>query len=378
MHWPVLHKENQVAIAGHPLKLFSFMRWTLRLFLYPFSVIFCLIARIRNLFYDKGIFKSISYPIPLISVGNITVGGTGKTPMTEYLIRYLLPHYRCALLSRGYGRKTKGPLEATTDSTSLTVGDEPLQLKLKFPELKVIVAEKRVSGMDILLNNSTPPEIVILDDAFQHRAINPGLSILVTDYFRPLYNDFCLPAGNLREPLTGLKRANIVIVNKCPSNLSSDQAKKIQEKMGIKPPVKIFFSSIVYLKPKPLTELGQPLPANQSQWPEKPSIIAISGIGNPKPFLSETNNFGKIIKTITYPDHHDFTNRDLKNLFHALNQSDSNTIILTTEKDAVRLKQKPLNALLQSKIWYIPIKLTILFNQEDLFLKTIDSYVKGN
>ncbi|MGQ1889303.1 tetraacyldisaccharide 4'-kinase [Thermophagus sp. OGC60D27] len=354
------------------------MRWTPRILLYPFSILFCILVRIKNFLYDKRILKSHSYSIPIISIGNLTVGGTGKTPMTEFLIRHLSPQYRCALLSRGYGRKTKGPLEASLESTSTTIGDEPMQMKLKFPDLKVVVAEKRVLGMDILLKANPSPEVVLLDDAFQHRAIKPGLSMLIVDYFRPINQDWCLPAGNLREPRKGIKRAKIVIINKCPPNLPWEEALKISKSMALPSSLKLFFSSIVYCQPKPLSTMGKQQARIDSTWEANLSIIAVAGIGNPNPFFKEARRRGNVLKTIAYPDHHNFSDKDIKKLNLMLEQSGPETIILTTEKDAVRLLQKDLDFAISNKIWYVPIKLTILFNQQDPFLKTINNYVKGN
>lgn len=352
------------------------MNFSPRLLLYPFSLLFCIIARTRNFLFDRGLLKSVSYQIPVISVGNITVGGTGKTPITEYLVNFLSSGYHCALLSRGYGRSTRGPILAGEDALPETIGDEPMQMKLKFPRLTVAVAEKRVAGMEKILALPESPQVVLLDDAYQHRSLTPGLSILVTDYYRPMHKDFCLPAGNLREPLSGKKRAHIIVVNKCPENLTRQQSDAILYKLAPLPKQKVFFSNIHYQDPVKLNgdTPGVSFPGIIKQ--DNVSIVAIAGIGNPEPFFEEVRKYNRNLKAITFPDHHDFSNADIAELSKSL--KDTNTIIITTEKDAVRLKHKQQDRGLFDKIWYIPIEIKILFNQEDIFHKTVKNYVRTN
>ncbi|WP_010664879.1 tetraacyldisaccharide 4'-kinase [Marinilabilia salmonicolor] len=350
------------------------MQRALRILLFPFSLMYCLATSIRNALYNSGIKKSTPYPVPLISVGNLTVGGTGKTPLTELLIKTLIPDYPCALLSRGYGRKTKGPLHANDDATASTIGDEPMQMKQKFPALTVMVAERRILGMNHLLHLNPPPKVVLLDDAYQHRAVSPGLSILVTDYFRPIYKDFCLPSGNLREPLCGKKRADIIIVNKCPCNLSETEKTQILRKLKPTAHQLVFFSSIGYDKLKPLKDTDT-LPESAQG---KKSVLAITGIGNPAPFFNEVAGFAKEFEKISFPDHHDFSDSDLRKINNKLAKMSPDSIVVTTEKDAVRLRHKNLPADLSEKIWYLPIELKILFNEQDTFLKTVKNYVEEN
>ncbi len=349
-----------------------------RLLLYPFSLLFCMAVKIRNFMFDKGILKSVSYPLPLISVGNLTVGGTGKTPLTEYLIKLLSQKYRCALLSRGYGRKSKGPLIASGKETALTIGDEPMQIKLKFPDIDVAVAEKRVLGMSQLLELPTPPDVVLLDDAFQHRAVKPGLSILVTDYHRPVYSDVCLPAGNLREPFEGIYRAQVIIINKCPQNFSPQQKDVILKKLNPQSHQQVFFSTINYQPPRKfMTDSGDLSFSKLTSLKEVP-ILAMAGIGNPSPFFAETKKYSSKVKTIAFSDHHDFTLTDINKISRITKETGPDTIVLTTEKDAIRLKEQDINTELAAKIWYIPIELKILFNRQDIFNKTIEHYVSTN
>lgn len=354
------------------------VRLRLRILLFPFSLIFAAIATIRNVLFDIGILASVKYSIPVISVGNLTVGGTGKTPLTELIIRHLEKNKRCALLSRGYGRQTKGVIIANETSDYSTIGDEPFQVKSKFKNLIVAVAEKRRRGMDTLLNLIEKPQVVVLDDAFQHRYVKPGLSLLVMDYYRPVWKDLCLPAGNLREPKRGIKRADLIVVNKCPDSLSKKEALFIQHKLKVANEDQIFFTSIKYGNPVPL----KPQPESFQQLIALPgkSIVAVAGIGNPKPFFKMTENFLVPVKKLRFPDHHDFSITDIKKMEQLCSENDdSPAIILTTEKDAQRLAaSKSLPESLFKNIWYIPIELVFLFDAQNRFNSKLDTYVGEN
>jgi len=350
----------------------------LRRLLLPFSWIYWLVTHCRNKLFDSGKMPSTSYDVPIISVGNITVGGTGKTPLTEYIISLLSDITPIALLSRGYGRKTKGVIIADENSTYEQIGDEPMQMKLKFPKLMVCVAEKRVDGANALLNLPNPPKIILLDDAFQHRHIKPGFSILVTDYYRPMWRDFVFPAGNLRESRRGIKRADAVLVSKCPKSLSTDEAKFIKKKLKLTSNQKLFFSSIEYEEPTSLT-------GNKRDFVEELSkndyrLTAVAGIGNPKPFFNKAAKFSDKFKTVRFKDHHNFTERDIDKIKMASTDEYGNkSLILTTEKDAVRLSSLPfLDDDLAKRIWYIPILPKILFNKEDEFKNMINNYITEN
>ncbi len=350
----------------------------LRILLYPFSLIFSSVATLRNLMFNFGFLKSKDYSLPVISVGNITVGGTGKTPLTELIIRHLYNSRKCALLSRGYGRKTRGVIIAGDPSDSRTIGDEPMQIKTKFPNVIVAVSEKRVLGMDELLKEDPCPDVVIMDDAFQHRYVKPGLSIVVMDYFRPVWRDLCLPAGNLREPASGINRADIIVVNKCPGDLSPNDAQIIKEKLKFRNRCNIFFTTIKYGKPVPLVEGG--LSFSEQLKKADNNLLAIAGIGNPEPFFKMTEKFTHHVKRLQFPDHHDFSHNDIikiEELCHTKNQDI--TTIVTTEKDAVRfLAFKGLPKALMVKIWYIPIELEFLYDKKSSFERKIDNYVGEN
>ncbi|MGQ1947293.1 tetraacyldisaccharide 4'-kinase [Geofilum sp. OHC36d9] len=350
----------------------------LRRLLLPFSWLYALATTIRNRRFDSGKLPSQSYPLPIISVGNITVGGTGKTPLTEHLIRLLQSAYQVALLSRGYGRKTKGVKIADEKADYATIGDEPMQLKQKFPHLTVVVAEKRRDGIATLLNHHTPPQIILMDDAFQHRYVKPGLSILVMDYHRPIWKDICLPAGNLREPASGMKRADHIVVSKCPPDLSVQAADNIKKKLNIQPQQQIFFTTIRYGEPQKLIKGKHKNSFSQLLSQTTNPITLLAGIGNPVPFFRMAEKYGKPINKIQFADHHDFTKQELhdieKKISH-LNQPKG--LILTTEKDAVRLSASPyLSPQLADCIWYIPIKPTFLLNGEQQFNEMILQFVE--
>jgi len=335
---------------------------------------------IRNKLFDLGVLSSSSYDLPIISIGNITVGGTGKTPVTEHLLRVLLPHKHCATLSRGYGRKTKGVIISGETNDYTTIGDEPMQMKLKFPEATIAVAEKRVNGILALLNQPSPPEVILLDDAFQHRYVKPGLSIIVIDYNRPIWKDICFPAGNLREGPSGINRADIIIVNKCPSNLNNNEAQKIKEKLKLKNNQKVFFTSIYFNDAVALknNESNNKLSTRLSQ--KNNPLIAISGIGNPTPFYESLKQFNTPFQTKTFKDHHIYTLEEISSLFYmdAIDSS-ARPLVVTTEKDAVRIKNiRGLNDDILANIWYIPIHLKFLFNKETIFNKLIIDYAKRN
>ncbi|HKL71725.1 MAG TPA: tetraacyldisaccharide 4'-kinase [Marinilabiliaceae bacterium] len=349
-----------------------------RRLLFPFSWIYALVTVIRNKMFDTGRLPSKSYPIPVISVGNITVGGTGKTPLTEHLIRLLQPHHRIALLSRGYGRKTKGVIVANHTATYDSIGDEPMQMKQKFSNLMVAVAEKRTLGMDALLAQSSPPEIILMDDAYQHRYVEPGFSILVTDYHRPMWKDLCFPAGNLREPTSGIKRSQMVVVSKCPKSLSIDEAQMIQKRLKVSPHQKVFFSAIDYGEPKELNSSNSSKIFKDALDKSKHPLTVVAGIGNPTPFFKRAELFGVPIKTMRYKDHHDFSASDLMEMERsALKPDGTYGLILTTEKDAIRLAASEyLSKNLAQLIWYIPIQPQFLLDGEAAFNETILNSIK--
>ncbi len=320
----------------------------IRFLLFPFAVLYDLITSIRNLFFSTGIFKSKSFEIPVIAVGNLSVGGTGKTPQIEYLIRLLKDSYKIATLSRGYKRKTKGFQILKETHTAEDVGDEPLQFFLKFKEITVAVDANRTQGIK-KLQELIQPEVVLLDDAFQHRKVKADLYILLTKYDNLYANDFLLPTGNLRESRRGAKRAEIVIVTKCPEILLEKEKQRIKERLKIQPNQKLYFTKIVYN-----TTLKGTNEVALSTFKKK-KVILVTGIANPNPLLRFLESKEIEYKHIKFPDHHNFSLNEIEEIKQELTKSnESDTIILTTEKDYVRLKGK------LEKLYYLEIETKFL------------------
>lgn len=331
----------------------------LRKILFPFSAIYWLITSIRNFFYDKGLFASFTFPVPVIAIGNLSTGGTGKTPQTEYLIRLLSDTYRVATLSRGYKRKSKGFVLGSMDSSADVLGDEPFQFYQKFPNIRVAVDADRKNGIEQLLELSPEPQVVLLDDAYQHRRVKAGLYILLTSYGDIYTDDFILPVGNLRESRSGADRAAIVIVTKCPSGLSKSEQDVVKNKLRLSSSQKVYFTCIEY-DDAVFSEVGQ-LKIDDIKGRRK---IIVAGIAKPKPFFDYLKEQDDI--ALAYPDHHDFTEKELTDI----KEQSNNKIIITTEKDYMRLRGK----LPKDKLFYLPIKSRFLGNSDD-FDKTILNYV---
>jgi tetraacyldisaccharide 4'-kinase len=327
----------------------------LRKFLFPFSVVYDLVTSVRNLLFDRGVFKSIHYKLPVIAIGNLCVGGTGKSPMVEYVIRLLKDDFHIATLSRGYRRKTNGFILAKSSSTSNEIGDEPLQFKHKFPGIQVAVDADRQNGISNLIS-ITNPDVIILDDAFQHRKVTAGYYVLLTKYDSLFTDDFLLPAGNLRESRSGAKRANVIIVTKCPKNLSKFEQTKIKQKLNYNNSIKIYFSFISYadhVVSNSETRLLNSL--------KDVKFTLVTGIANPVPLVNYLINLNFQFDHIEFKDHHNFSDNELKNL-------SSKELILTTEKDYMRLKSSLNN------VFYLSI-ITKFVNNEAEFNNEILSYV---
>ena len=329
----------------------------LRKLLFPFAILYGFITSLRNYLYDKGILKSYSCDIPIIAVGNLNVGGTGKTPQIEYLIRLLSPNYNVATLSRGYKRKSNGFILADANATAESLGDEPFQYFKKFPKIQVAVDADRKNGIEQLLSQASKPELILLDDAFQHRKVQAGFYILLTAYNDLFCDDFLLPTGNLRESRNGAKRANIIIVTKCPSSISQIEQESIKKRIGLDIP--LFFSKIAY-DDKVYNDI-ESIAVSEVKLKDK---ILFAGIANPNPFfdfLQAEND-----EIITFADHHHFSESEILGIKNKANEK----IIITTEKDFVRLKAK----ILKKQLFYLPIKSQFLISQE-AFDQTILNYV---
>ncbi|MBD1383819.1 tetraacyldisaccharide 4'-kinase [Mucilaginibacter rigui] len=344
----------------------QYLRWLLL----PFSLLYGLVVIIRNWFYDAGLFKSKQFDLPVICVGNLEVGGAGKSPMTEYLIRLLKNDYQLATLSRGYGRHTKGFILADMASTSAQIGDEPSQFKHKFPNVSVAVCEDRVAGIDQLKTNH---DLILLDDAFQHRAVKPGLSVLLFDYTHLQQPKFVLPAGNLREPFSGRWRADVMVVTKCPDDLTERQMTNSYEKIAPLNWQPLFFSAISY---QPLQDMeGQLVDFTMDA---NTTVFLLTGIANPKPLVQHINQFTVNIIHHNYPDHHPFSLKNMVKLAGEFSACKSQKkVIITTEKDAQRLGvHELLPAVAQLPVWVLPIGIKFLNNGQQEFDKTIINYVR--
>lgn len=320
----------------------------LRLLLFPLSIIYDLITRTRNHLYNIGHKSSFTFDIPVISIGNLNAGGSGKTPMTEYIIRLLSHKHRLATLSRGYGRRTRGFRFANMKDNASTIGDEPYQMFLKFgADVVVTVGEDRALAIPNILQEHNDIEAVLLDDAFQHRAVKPGFSILLTEYSEPFTRDYVLPAGNLRESRRGASRADVIVVTKCPSKPSMDSmTSEIRRYAGDKP---VFYTTVRYGQLKSFGNLSSPTG----------KIILVTGIANPKPLSDHLMTQFEIIKSMTFADHHSYTEGDVNDIHYEAQQF-SDVIILTTEKDMVRLRSMP--GVSAHPWFYIPIEVEFLKN----------------
>lgn len=325
--------------------------------LLPFSFLYGLVTDIRNFLYDKGFWKEYTFDLPIINVGNLTVGGTGKTPHVEYLIRLLKDKYVLTTLSRGYGRKTKGFIFANSSASAKTIGDEPYQFYQKFKdEIFVVVGEDRVETITKILIQKPENELIILDDAFQHRKIKPSFNMLLMDYSRPIYEDFAFPAGRLRERRHGAKRADVVIVTKCPDILSNHLQNEIESnlKLYLNNKTSLFFTKITYVKP-------QNCRSQESNSSFK-KVVLLSGIANPKPFEAYAKTQFEVVNHLIFNDHHDFTEKDLIEIKNQ-NYVDG-TVILMTEKDMVKFIPYLNHELLKGiDLYYLPIEIEFLNNE---------------
>ena len=349
------------------------------IFLYPVSLIYGLITSARNFLYDTGVLKSYEFSIPIICVGNLTVGGTGKTPHTEYLADLLNKSFKVAVLSRGYKRNTTGFHIADSASSANDIGDEPMQIHRKFTEIIVAVDRDRVHGVRKILEEKPDTGVIILDDGFQHRRIIPGLSVLLTDFERLMIYDALLPYGNLRESLSNMRRADIILITKSPEDISPIQRRIIVKEISKAPYQNLYFTSLTYKDPLPVFENpDQELNLNSQN--EDGGIVLVTGIANPKP-LSEflQNKFSEIIH-LSFGDHYHFTEKDIEKItgtWHSLKSA--RKYIITTEKDAARLREfTNIAEPVRSAFFYIPLGINFLNNDKDEFDNLIVDYVRKN
>jgi tetraacyldisaccharide 4'-kinase len=347
---------------------FPFLR-PIRMLLLPFSILYGLVIQLRNWLFDKKIFASTSFNLPVICVGNLSAGGTGKSPMVEFLLKKLRPITAVAVLSRGYKRKTKGYALADNHTTALDIGDEPMQFHLKFPDISIAVGEERVVAIPQLLHDRPETKAIVLDDAFQHRSVRAGLNILLTDFNNLFTRDWFLPTGDLRDEKKSYRRADIVVVTKCERNLRESEKNEIIQEIRPQNNQQVFFSAIEYGDPfhiisrvsRPITEFVE--------------VLLVCGIANPAPLKKFLDVHSKTYYELTYRDHHIYSIDDLKNIIRRFNQMPArNKIILTTEKDAVRLVKFE-QELKNLPFYVIPIESRFLFNEEQRFTDLIVKFI---
>lgn len=351
------------------------------IFLYPLSFLYGLVIEIRNFLFNAKIFKSVEFKIPVICVGNISAGGTGKTPHTEYLAGLLREKFKVAVLSRGYKRKSSGFILADETKTVNDIGDEPWQISRKFPDITVAVDSNRVRGVQKILELKPETGVIILDDGYQHRKLTPGFSILLTDYNRLMTKDHLLPYGNLREPVHNSHRADIIIITKSPETISPMQKRIFVKEIRKAPFQTLYFTSIKYFHPVPVFNNKKIYPFRYDHEKKMDcGIILVTGIANPYPLLEFIKvNFCET-EHLQFEDHHSFTSNDIERISAALKKLKSTLkFVFTTEKDAVRLRgfaniAEPLRSLL----YYIPIGIDFPNNDKEDFDNLIVNYVRKN
>lgn len=347
--------------------------------LLPLSWLYGVGSDVRNMLFDTGILSSRSYDIPIISVGNLTAGGTGKTPHIEYLIRLLSKTHKVAVLSRGYKRKSRGYVLAQTDTPMEKIGDEPWQIKQKFPDTYVAVDTSRRHGIERLMSDkeTNDVQIILLDDAYQHRYVMPKLNILLIDYHRMITEDQLLPAGRLRERVANKIRANMVIVTKCPRDLTPIGYRVVQQSLHLKPFQSLFFSTFKYGNLKKLFGKGE-MPLEQLR-KENIHVLLVTGIENPRQMEQDMRKFAQYVTPLSYSDHHYFTSKDAIEINNTARKMPKPMIVVTTEKDAPRLKGlKGLDEKVRDKTFVFPIEIEILKNKETILNEQIIDYVHKN
>ena len=351
--------------------------------LLPLSWLYGLGVKFRNMLFDMNILKSKSYVVPIISVGNITVGGTGKTPHVEYLIQLLKDQFCVAMLSRGYKRKSHGYVLATTETPMKMIGDEPYQIKQKYPNVTVAVDAKRTRGIEHLIHDDDTKEtdVILLDDAFQHRYVKPGINILLVDYHRSIIFDKLIPAGRLREPLKGKDRADIVIVTKCPKDLKPMEFRVLTKQMNLYPYQQLFFTTLDYGRMKKVfadQTKGSDFPENLEKLSDY-HVLLLTGIASPKQIYYDVKPHAKDVKTLAYGDHHAFTQRDIHHINQTYANMPSPKVIITTEKDMVRLETaEGLSNEVRSNLLVLPVRISFMLEGETTFNENIIGYVQKN
>jgi tetraacyldisaccharide 4'-kinase len=329
--------------------------------LFPLALLYNAITKVRNFCYDHQYFKSYKSTLKTIGIGNLQVGGSGKTPFTAWLFNELKGEYKIGLLSRGYGRKTKGLIHANKSDNALTLGDESFWYLQHLPKADVVVSEKRKIGLQFYEN--TEVQLVLLDDAFQHRAVQLNIQIVLTEYNNLYINDFLLPFGRLRESVNGIKRADIIVVSKCPTKMMVEEKHLLIQKIKAHKHQSVFFTCIQYQTIRPIKGSAMLSEMNIQK------VIALSSIANPLLFIKELESQFAEVHVKSFPDHFNYSEKEIAMLVDSL---DAQTIVITTEKDESKLLNETLlNLLPENKFWVLPLKNEIMFGEKELLLKTI-------
>jgi len=347
-----------------------------RLLLFPFTFLYALAVRLRNHLYNIGYSRSVTFEVPVIVVGNLSVGGTGKSPMVEYLVRLLWDSYRMAILSRGYKRKTKGFRIAGDEDHAATIGDEPMQYYTKWgSELTVAVGEDRAAAIPEILFHKPETQVILMDDGYQHRAVTPHQALLLTAYNKLFYKDYLLPGGRLREPRKEARRADAIIVTRCPAGIDAAERKEIEKhiRVYINPTTRVFFAYLTY--EQPIALFSDINPENYEQ------VFLFSGIADPTPFHEFARSRWNVCGIKVYNDHHVYTGREVREIAAQLQEAgNKKMMLLTTEKDAVKLKNNPETALLEDlPVFYLPVRMVFIENGpefDQLIIEQILSIIK--
>ncbi len=359
-------------MSSHKVGFFRFI------LLWPLSLVYKFIGDIRNFMYENGLLKSKEYDLPIISVGNISVGGTGKTPHVEYVIRMLKDDFKTAMLSRGYKRKTKGFRIVEPDDDYTLCGDEPLQVKRKFKDVVVAVCENRNKGVEKLRELYPDLNLIILDDAFQHRRINPGLHILLINYNYPISSDYVMPLGRLRESKSNVHRAHLLVYTNCPPKLTPMDRRIMTKEVGVLPYQHLSFTKVIYENPLSVFKNNKKLDYTRLK---DCNVLAVTGIAHPENFVEMLMEKSKGVVHLSYSDHHNFSSADVQKIKKTFAEMSGPKVIVVTEKDGVRLRtSKFTDDELKPYMYYIPIEIDLLCDEDEkkLFNNQIITYVRNN
>lgn len=351
----------------------------MRILLWPLSLIYGGVLRLRNLLFDKGLFRSESVAVSTVVIGNLAVGGSGKSPMTAYLARLLRSDFKVAILSRGYGRKSKGYREIAKDDPVMQAGDEPLQYAAELEGVRVAVCENRVDGIRQLLKQSPPAHVVLLDDAYQHRSLKPGFSILLTDYNCIFTDDYLLPFGRLREPAHGARRADLIVVTKCPPDISSDERSEVSSRIRKYTDASVLFSYILYRNKLP------GLSGGEITWDSlhSASVYLFCGIARPGPLREMVRKHSATMKERIFPDHHRFSSGDISNIRRDFTrfseEHQQKAVLITTRKDAMRLQVPELQHLLKElPVFIADIDTAFVSKDEQKLKEMLFSFIRND